>query len=101
LYDLLCPATAAPTSVDGRELTDFCAPVTTLSGCKCHPNWRFNGVDYYGSCANTRDPQGSWCVVNRTTCGTHRAHPFGPANTTAATVNGVQGQLTGLDFDYW
>lgn len=100
---MLCLAlsTAAPTPVDGRELTDSCAPVTTLSGCKCHANWRLDGKSYFGTCADTKDPLGKWCVVDKSTCGSTRAHPYGPANTITATVAGVATNLTGQDFDYW
>jgi hypothetical protein len=88
--------------VDGQNLTDFCAPVTTLSGCKCHPNWRINGTAYYGTCANTGDPLGSWCVVDKSSCPTaYRAHQYGANNTVAATIGTNQTQLTGLSFDYW
>lgn len=87
--------------MDGKELTGFCAPVTTLSGCKCHANWQLNGTSYYGSCANTGDPLGSWCVVDKATCpSSYRAHGYG-AKTVAASVAGVTTNLTGQDFDYW
>lgn len=91
----------APTPMDGKELTDFCAPVMTLSGCECHANWRLDGTSYYGSCANTGDPLGSWCVVDKTTCpSSYRAHGYG-AKTVTASVVGVAANLTGQDFDYW
>lgn len=93
---------AAPTSVGTAPFTDYCEPTTTLSGCRCHPNWSFKGSSYYGTCASsTNDPRGSWCVVDRATCGTARAHEFGAANTTTASINGSSAVLTGLDFDYW
>lgn len=94
---------AAPTAVDGKSLTDFCAPVTTLSGCKCHANWRLDTTSFYGTCASTGDPLGSWCVVDKTTCpSTFRAHGYGNSTSTVtATVGGVATALTGQDFDYW
>lgn len=99
---LLLTCCTAPTAVDGQTLTDFCSAVTTLSGCKCHTNWRVNGATYNGTCANTGDPLGTWCVVDRATCGSaYRAHGFGANNTVSATIGGSATQLTGLDFDYW
>jgi hypothetical protein len=94
-------AATGPTKVNGVNFTDFCEPSVTLSGCKCHPNWSINGTSHYGSCANTGDPRGSWCVVDRASCGGVRAHEFSAANTTQASVNGSTAALTGLDFDYW
>lgn len=83
------------------QLTDSCQPAITLSGCKCHPNWSYQGTNYYGSCASTGDARGSWCVVDRASCGSYRAHEWGSAYTTSATINGSSSTLTGLDFDYW
>lgn len=91
-----------PGGVSGQPLTtDFCAPVTTLSGCKCHANWRLDGKSYYGTCAETKDPRGKWCVVDKSTCGSYRAHPYGSAKTITATIGPNTTTLTGLDFDYW
>lgn len=93
---------AAPTPVDGQTNTDFCEPVTTLSGCKCHANWKLGSTSYYGGCANTGDPMGSWCVVDKSTCPeNYRAHAYGSSKPMTATVGGVATNLTGLDFDYW
>jgi len=80
---------------------DFCTPTITLSGCKCHPSWSYNGTTYYGTCASDNDPRGSWCVVDKATCPTsYRAHERGIKDVINATVNGAAANLTGLDFDY-
>lgn len=92
----------APTPVDGQPNTDFCEAVATLSGCKCHANWKLGSTSYYGSCANTGDSLGSWCVVDKSTCpSSYRAHSYGSSKPMTATVGGVATNLTGLDFDYW
>lgn len=44
---------------------------------------------------------GSWCVVDKSTCGSFRAHGYGMNATNNATVDGVPVQLTGQGFDYW
>jgi hypothetical protein len=75
-------------------------PTITLSDCKCHPKWSFGGKNYFGSCASTGDPRGSWCVVERASCGNARAHEYGASDATTASINGSAAALTGLDFDY-
>jgi hypothetical protein len=92
---LLVPAAAA------TNTWDYCVATTTLSGCKCHSSWSYNGANYYGTCANDGDARGPWCVVDKDTCPTlFRAHDRGAKSIVAATINGKAANLTGLDFDY-
>lgn len=104
LHLCCCPACRLRAlAVPANDTYDYCAPSITLSGCKCHPNWSLQGDTYYGSCANDGDTQGSWCVVDTTSCpGNYRAHQYGANSTTQVTINGqsINKTLTGLNFDY-
>lgn len=80
---------------------DYCTATTTLSGCRCHPQWSLRGLKLYGSCTNDGDSRGSWCVVDRSTCPVQvRAHGYGADRLVNATINGASALLSGLDFDF-